>query len=64
MARKALKPEERRKTVSFTLSGKDLERLDNFIKEENTRLYSVVSRQTVLEGLLLDFLDKQEKSRP
>lgn len=64
MPRKTLRPEERRKTISFTLAGTDIKELDDFIiKEAQKNPYSVVSRQTILEGLLRDFLNHKKAAK-
>lgn len=60
MARARVSKEEKRRTIALSLKEKDIKRLDDFIKQESTRPYTVTSRQTVLEGLLLDLLDSFE----
>lgn len=51
MTRKAIPESEKRKTLAFTLKGKDIERLDKFVDEFNERTgFDTMSRQTFIEG--------------
>lgn len=63
MPRRTLEPSERRQTISFTAQGKEVKMLDDFIMREQQKApHAIVSRQTVLERLLLDFLEKIGRS--
>jgi hypothetical protein len=65
MARRALSEEEKRQSVSFTTQGKNLQALDNVITRLNKKIaagnYAIITRQSIMEGLLLEFLDKQDE---
>lgn len=68
MPRKTLSPDERRKTIAFTITGDVLKRLDNFIAR-NQYGFAKVNRQTVLENILATYLNDmepivQKESRP
>lgn len=57
MGRIKLKPEQRRQPLSFTTHGLNIKKLDNYILQESQKQpLSVISRQTILERLLIDFL--------
>lgn len=60
MPRIALKPEERRRTISFSISGMDEKRLDDIIEEKAQEYpYAEVSRQTILETLIKEFIQAE-----
>lgn len=63
MVRVKIPKEVRRRTIAFSLQEKDIKRLDDFIVKEQIRPYTVVNRQTIIEGLVLDFLSQSEKKK-
>lgn len=62
MARKVIPESEKRRTIAFTLSGKDIERIDKYIENFNKRSpFVVMTRQNFLEGYILNTLDEIEE---
>jgi hypothetical protein len=63
VTRKAIPESEKRKTLAFTLQGKDIERLDKFVKHFNDSTgYEVMTRQTFLEGTVKEKLRAIERA--
>jgi hypothetical protein len=61
MVRQKLSEDDKRHTVNFTAIGKDIKRLDKIVAKLSGK-YSTTTRQTILERLLIDFLDEREKN--
>lgn len=63
MTRRAIPESEKRKTVAFTLKGKDIERIDKFCDDFNRRTgFDTMSRQTFIEGTVKEKLRALEGS--
>ena len=61
MARNKKPASEHRKPFSFTLTRGDTSRLDKLVEQEQAaNPYAVITRQTIIEGLLLEYLEKKE----
>lgn len=62
MTRRAIPESEKRRTIAFTLSGKDIARIDKYIEEFNARFpFVVMTRQNFLEGYILTTLQELEE---
>lgn len=60
--RTRLAPEDKRQTVAFTLSKKDLARLDELV-EERKKEAGYITRSGLLEFIMLQYITQQEESR-
>lgn len=61
MPRKQLSPEKRRRTISFTLTGTDIEKLDNILEIKKEKYpYAEITRKSLLEALVREYINKVE----
>lgn len=62
MPRKPIPREDKRQTVAFTLPGREIARLDKYVDRVSLEIpHAIIKRQTILERLLIDFLNEVEK---
>lgn len=67
MPRIKLSDEERRRTVAFTMPGKNVKEFDEIVKNINDSIpfTAGITRASVLEHITMDFIRKnKDKSRP